>query len=412
MNKREFIKNCSLGAMALPLSPLIKTVEKTVLPDFGKTIDWDKVREQYQLDERYINLENGYYNILPKYTLEAQIKHLNDLNVGGSYYMRNDMMEGRRSARQYLADFLECPIDNIIITRNTTESLNSVICGIDWKKGDEAIMANQEYGAMLDMFKQQSKRYGMVNKFIDLPISPTSDEEIVDLYRKQINSHTRIILLSHIVNITGQILPVRKICDMAHQNGVKVLVDGAHAIGHFQFNLTELNCDYYGSSLHKWLSAPLGVGLLYVKSEHIESLWPLFGESAYDNKHVLKLNHSGTIPLHIEMSIADAIDFYKQIGAENKENRLRTLKNYWVEKVKNNPSIYFNTPNDTSRSCAIANVGHTSKKPQELAAYLLKEHKIWTVAIDAAGVRGCRITPNVFNTFKELDKFADALNHL
>lgn len=412
MNKREFIKNCSLGAMALPLSPLMRTSEKTELPNLGKPIDWEKVRAQYSLDERYINLENGYYNILPNYTLEAQIRHLKDLNVGGSYYMRNDMMEGRRSARQYLADFLECSIDNIIITRNTTESLNSVICGIDWKKGDEAIMANQEYGAMLDMFKQQSKRYGMVNKFIDLPISPSSDEEIVELYQKQITDRTKIILLSHIVNITGQILPVKKICDMAHQHGVKVLVDGAHAIGHFQFKLTELNCDYYGSSLHKWLSAPLGVGMLYVKTEHIESLWPLFGESAYDKKQVLKLNHSGTIPLHIEMSIADAIDFYKQIGAENKENRLRTLKNYWVEKVKNNPSVYFNTPLEEGRSCAIANVGHRSKKPQELATYLLKEHKIWTVAIDSAGVKGCRITPNVFNTFKELDTFADALNHL
>jgi len=219
-------------------------------------------------------------------------------------------------------------------------------------------------------------------------------------------------MLSHMINITGQILPVKKICDMAHSKGVKVIVDGAHAIAHIEFKISDLNCDYYASSLHKWLSVPLGAGLLYVQKNNIEELWPLFGENDYPNNDIRKLNHTGTHPMHTELTIPFAINFYITIGAKRKEERLRYLQNYWTNKIKNNPNIILNTPLDSQRSCAIANVGIKNMKPSIMAETLLKKYKIWTVAIDYANVHGCRITPNVYTTTQELDEFVNALKEM
>lgn len=214
------------------------------------------------------------------------------------------------------------------------------------------------------------------------------------------------------INITGHILPVKKICDMAHKKGVQVMVDGAHAFAHLNFKIPDLNCDYYGASLHKWLSVPLGAGLLYVKKENISKVWPLMAESEMDAKNIARLNHTGTIPVHTDLAIANAIEFYNKIGAQRKEERLRYLQNYWVKQVRNLPNIILNTPEDTQRSCAIANVGIKGMKPAVMAERLLKEHKIYTVAIDGKGVQGCRITPNVYTTTQELDEFVKALKEL
>lgn len=219
-------------------------------------------------------------------------------------------------------------------------------------------------------------------------------------------------MVCHMVNITGQILPVRKICDMAHSKGVEVMVDGAHAFAHIKFSIADLNCDYYGSSLHKWLSVPLGAGILYVKKENISKVWPIFGDSGPKEDDIMRLNHTGTHPVHTDLAINNAIDFYLKIGAERKEARLRFLQNYWTNQVRKLPHIVLNTPEGPSRSCAIANVGVKNMKPAELADTLFKKFKIYTVAIDGANVHGCRITPNVFTTTKELDTLVDALTQL
>lgn len=371
---------------------------------------WEAIRKAYYLKPDYINLENGYYNIMPAPVLNAAIRELTDLNREGAYYMRTKMTDDKVATRKLLADFVGCSFEELIVTRNTTESMDTVISGIDWKAGDEAIMAEQDYGAMLDMFRQQARRYGMVNKVISIPLHPKSDEEIVDLYEKQITDKTKLIMVCHMINITGLILPVKKICEMAHRHGVKVLVDGAHAIAHFEFKINDLNCDYYGSSLHKWTSVPLGAGLLYVKKENIKGLWPMFGESAYAEDDIRKLNHTGTLPIHTEKSIAYAIDFQNKIGIKRKEERLRFLQNYWTSKVRNLPHVIINTPSaESGRSCGIANAGIVGVKPSEMAKTLLEKHKIYTVAIDGAGVQGCRITPNVFTTTAELDVLVKAL---
>lgn len=373
---------------------------------------WDGIRKLYILKNDYINLENGWYNVLPQNIMESHLKYIQELNLHGSYYMRTRMQNDRIAIRSQLATYLNISEDEIIITRNTTESMNTIISGIDWKSGDEAIMAEHDYGAMLDMFKQVSKRYGMINKILQIPLLPESDEDIISVYEKAITSKTKLIMVCHMVNTSGQILPVKKICDMAHRHGVKVLVDGAHAIAHFDFKISDLNCDYYASSLHKWMCVPLGAGMLYVKKENIAEIWPINGESNYADNDIMKLNHTGTAPIHVEMTINEAIQFQNKIGIKRKEDRLRLLQNRWTNQVKDINGIILNTPLSADRSCAIANVGIKDIKPSELAEKLLKKYKIWTVAIDGGGVHGCRITPNIYNTLEEMDALAKALKEI
>ena len=216
-------------------------------------------------------------------------------------------------------------------------------------------------------------------------------------------------MVCHMINITGHILPVKKICDMAHAKGVEVMVDGAHAVAHFDFKISNLNCDYYGSSLHKWLGAPLGAGILYVNKNKIKNIWPLFGEAGYEDTDIRKLNHMGTISVASDLAIRHAIDFHNSIGIWQKEFHLRVLKNYWTGQITNEPNIYLNTPSDPARSCGIANVGIKNMSPAELSKTLMEEFKIWTVAIDSANVHGVRITPHLYTSDEDLDALVKAL---
>ncbi len=418
MNKRTFLKN----ATALGIGSLMafRSIGKMVdavahLPAEAVAEDddfWRQLRGGYKLKPDYINLENGYYCIMPQVIEQAYLRHILDVNIQGAYYMRTVQFDNKAIAAKKVAEVAGVSPEELIITRNTTESLDMVIMGIDWKPGDEAIMAEQDYGAMLDMFKQVSKRYGMVNKIVSVPMDPRTDEEIVELYEKQITGKTKLLMICHMINITGHILPVRKICDMAHSHGVPVMVDGAHAFAHLDFKIPDLHCDYYGTSLHKWLSVPIGAGALYVKKDNIGKIWPIFGEDGKKIDDVLRLNHTGTHPPATDLTIADAIDFYKTIGAERKQARLRYLQNYWTNKVRHIEHVVLNTPTDPARSCGIANVGIKGMKPADLAKTLLDKYKIYTVAIDGAGVHGCRITPNVYTTTAELDKLVAALGEI
>jgi selenocysteine lyase/cysteine desulfurase len=373
---------------------------------------WLTIRKKYSLKPDYINLENGYYSMAAQPVLEGFVKHVRDINREASYYMRTRQFDDKLTMRTQLAQLLGCATEELIVTRNTTESLDTVIAGYDWKPGDEAVMAEQDYGAMLDMFKLQARRYGIVNRVISLPNHPSSDEQIVALYRQAITPRTRLLMVCHMVNITGQILPVRQIADMAHEQGVDVLVDGAHALAHVQFDIKDLHADYYGSSLHKWLGCPLGAGILYVKRENIRKIWPMFGESGFADDDIRKLNHTGTHPVHTDLAIADAIAFHKMIGIERKEARLRYLQQYWTSRVRNLSNVQVNTPADPQRACGIANVGISHLKPSELAKTLLERYKVWTVAIDYAQVHGVRITPHLYTTTAELDQFVEAIRQL
>ncbi len=415
MNKRTFIKNTSLLGIGslVSFSALGKVMEAVAhVPAEELAQDeefWATIRRGYTLNSAYINLENGYYCIQPKEIFDRYIEHLKEVNLEGAHYMRTVQEPNKKAAAKKLAALAGCSAEELIITRNTTESLDMIISGFDWKAGDEAIMAEHDYGAMLDMFKQVARRHGVVNKVLSVPLNPQSDDEIVSMYERAITPKTKLLMVCHMINITGQILPVRKICDMAHKHNVQVMVDGAHAFAHIKFTIPELNCDYYGCSLHKWLSVPLGAGMLYMKKEHVSAIWPLFADVAREPDNILRLNHTGTIPVATDLTIADAIDFYNKIGIERKEARLRYLQNYWVSKVRGHNNVVLNTPEDPARSCAIANVGLKMMKPAAMAELLMQKYKVYTVAIDSGVVQGCRITPNVFTTTAELDVLVNAL---
>ncbi len=418
MDKRSFLKNSALlGVSSLmgisAFGKLMDSVKHLSPAELAVEDDfWLSIRNGYRLKPDYINLENGYYSILPEVVLEQHIANMREVNLQGAYYMRTVQYDNKKKSVIKLAELVGCSSDELIITRNTTESLDMIISGQDWQKGDEAIMAEQDYGAMLEMFKQVSKRYGIVNKIISIPNHPTSDDEIVQLYANAITPKTKLLMVCHMINITGQILPVRKICDMAHSKNVPVMVDGAHAIAHIKFSISDLNCDYYGASLHKWLSVPLGSGMLYVKQENILKVWPLFAESEKLGVGIARLNHTGTIPVHTDLTISASIDYFQKIGAEVKETRLRYLQNYWTSKVRPLSHVLLNTPEDVTRSCAIANVGIKDMKPMDFQRILLDKYKIYTVAIDTAGVHGCRITPNVYTTTHELDMLVKAIEEI
>jgi selenocysteine lyase/cysteine desulfurase len=418
MNKRNFLKRMA-GASASGIfigPPLQDWINK--FSSFSATslaedeTFWATIRKGYKLKPEYINLENGYYCFMPEEILEKYLSHVRYVNYHGAHYMRTVQFENKKSMASKLAVIAGCSAEELIITRNTTESLDMIIGGQDWKSGDEAVMASQDYGAMLDMFTQVGKRYGVINRTISIPNHPASDDEIVTLYANAITAKTKLLMICHMVNITGQILPVQKICDMAHKKGVPVMVDGAHAFAHIRFKISDLHCDYYGASLHKWLSVPLGAGILYVKKEHINKVWPMQAEGDGSIQDISRLNHTGTIPVATDLAIADAIEFYETIGPERKEARLRYLQNYWTSKVRNLPNVQVNTPADPNRSCGIANVGIKGMKPQALAQLLLDKYKIFTVAIDRPGVQGCRITPNVYTTVEELDVLVQALTSI
>jgi selenocysteine lyase/cysteine desulfurase len=416
MDKRSFLRKMGQAALATPFLPLTlhsrETEEGATYDLDGEEEFWQRIRLDYALKPDYINLENGYYNIAPIPTIQKFHRHIDQVNYEGSHYMRTVQWENKKRIAARLARLVGCSPDELIITRNTTESLDMIIGGYPWKEGDEAVFAVQDYGAMRDHFKLISERYGVVNKTVSLPNHPASDDEIVTLYESRITPKTKLLMVCHMVNITGQILPIRKICDMAHKHGVEVMVDGAHCVGHIGVNIQELHCDYYGSSLHKWLSTPLGAGLLYVSKKNISKIWPLLAEHHREPDDIGRLNHIGTHPVHTDLSINDAMDYLELIGSQRKENRLRQLQRYWSDALRKTENIIINTPEEIHRSCGIANVGISHLKPSDLAKALFEEFRIFTVAIDEENVRGCRITPNVYTTTEELDEFIRAMEIL
>lgn len=416
MDKRTFLKGAGLIGLAAPLGHLHSAVAAVAGSDVHKVARdedfWAAVRGDYKLTPDYINLENGYYCFMPQQLLERQIEHLRRVNYEGSWYMRNERMQTKQLVAARVGEIVGCPAAEIAITRNATESLDLIIGGMHWEPGDEAIMAEQDYGTMVAHFEFVARRFGVVNRLVSVPNHPRDDQELVDLYASAITDKTRLLMISHMINITGQVLPVRKICDMAHARGVEVLVDGAHAYSHIDFQMADLDCDYYGASLHKWLSAPLGAGMLYVRKEKIESIWPLLAgsETAPDDIH--RLNHIGTDPVHVDLGILDAIDYQDAIGLQRKEARLKFLQDYWTSQLRDLPRVRINTPADMNRHGGIGNVGVEGIDPGRLAETLLKDYGIFTVAIDRPGVQGLRVTPNLYTTTGELDALVAAIKAL
>ena len=369
---------------------------------------WAEIRKAFPIPTEYIHLENGFSSPQPGPTYEAFLGHVADINKGLSFYMRRKKAADYLDVKKRLAQLAGCPVEEIAITRNTTESLGTVIHGIDLAPGDEAVMCNQDYGSMLEQFRQQSRRRGLKCVEISVPLDPKSDEEMVETYARAITPRTKLLLVSHMINVTGQILPVKKIAAMAHAHGVGVIVDAAHSFAHVNFAVPDLDGDYLGASLHKWLCTPLGAGLLHIKKDKIPTVWPLLGDTGLPADDIRKLEHHGTVPSWTHLAIADAIRFHNMVGSARKEARLRYIQQYWTDRVRGIPKVYLNTPRG-DRACGIGNVGITGWKPGALATELFDKHRIYTVAIDMEAVKGVRVTPHLFTTTTELDALVKAI---
>ena len=418
MQKREFLRTMggAIGGatLGLVLSPAQRQLFAALPPAAlaARNDFWAELRAKYLVPTEFIHLEHGYYSMQAQPVLERYVQHIREVNALSSRYMRTVQTANKARVQARLAAVAGCTPDELIITRNTTESLDTVISGFDWKPGDEAVMSVHDYGAMLDQFALMARRWGIVNKKVTVPFDPTSDDEVVQVYANAITPRTKLLMVCHMVNITGHVLPVRKICDMAHARGVPVMVDGAHAFAQLDFRIPDLACDFYGASLHKWLGTPLGAGILYVKPGAVEKLWPLYGDEGFAATDIRKLNHTGTHPVHTDLAIEDAIAFHEAIGIQRKQERLRWLQQYWTRQVRDVPRVKLFTPRDAMRTGAIANVGIDGMNPGSLASALMERYRIFTVAIDTAGVTGVRVTPQLFTTTQELDALVTALKTL
>ena len=422
-SRRDFLKKTAgiaLAANALPLmrpdgqsrvhAASAKLSNQSPVQSASDERFWSSVRSAFDLSPQFTNLESGYYSPQPGAGVKEVCEQAQRINEMAAFYMRGNWPDDISRTKQQLARFSECPNEEILITRNTTESLNIVIMGLDLKSGDEAVYGPYEYGSMQVSFRQRAEREGIVCKVLDIPIISMHDDEIVKAYQAAITSKTKVILVSHIVYLTGQVLPVRRICDMAHELGIEVIVDGAHSFAHLADGITDLHGDYYGTSLHKWLMAPLGTGLLHVKKEKIKKLWPLYGDSNYATDKIEKLGHFGTQPPYLLSAIAEAMHFNQTLGLARKEARLRHIKNYWVERLADVPNIILPTPAEDHRSCAISLVGIRNKEPGELAKELYERYQIFTVSPGYPGA--VRISPNIYTSIVELDRFVAAMKEL
>lgn len=370
---------------------------------------WYYIQESYTVSPSLINLNNGGVAPSPKVVQEAMKRYHDYCNEAPSYYMWRILDQGREPLRRNLAKLAGADAEEIAIQRNASEALETVIFGLDLKAGDEIVLAKQDYPNMINAWKQREMRDGIKLVWINLELPSEDNEYLASQYTKAFTSKTKIVHLTHIINWNGQILPVRKIADIAHSKGIDVLVDGAHSFAHFEYTIPELGADYFGTSLHKWLGACIGSGMLYVKKDKIKNIFPLFAGGDPKSPDIRKFENLGTRPFFIEQAIGKAIEFHEMIGSKRKEERLQYLKNYWMSRVKDIPKVKLNTSMKKGFGCAIGSVAIEGKKPGELDTFLLDKYKIHTVGIEWENIKGVRITPNVYTTTKNLDLLVEGI---
>ncbi|HXB07815.1 MAG TPA: aminotransferase class V-fold PLP-dependent enzyme [Puia sp.] len=371
---------------------------------------WYYVQQSFTASPELINLNNGGVSPSPKVVQEAVKRYLDFSNEAPSYYMWRVLDQGREPLRKDLARIAGCSPEEVAIQRNASEALETVIFGLPLKAGDEVVLSKYDYPNCINAWKQREMRDGVRLVWIDLRLPSEDNDYLSSQYTKAFTAKTRVVHVTHVVNWNGQIIPVRRIADAAHQRGIEVLVDGAHSFAHFDYSIPSLGADYFGTSLHKWLAACIGTGLLYVKKEKIAGLYPLFAAPEARADNIRKFENLGTRPFFIEQAIGKAIDFYDMIGAARKEQRLFYLKNYWMEAVKGEPGIKYYTSLKPGFGCAIGVVGFESTTGKgDLEAFLFNEYKIHVTTINWEQVHGVRITPNVYTTTKDLDRLITAL---
>jgi len=370
---------------------------------------WYYVQQSFTVSPELINLNNGGVSPSPKVVQEAMKRYLDYSNEAPSYYMWRILDQGREPLRKDLARIAGCSPDEIAINRNASEALETVIFGLDLKAGDEVVVSKFDYPNCVNAWKQREMRDGIKLVWIDLELPSEDNDYMAGQYIKAFTSRTKVVHVTHVYNWNGQIVPARKIADAAHARGIEVLVDGAHSFAHFEYTIPSLGADYFGTSLHKWLAACIGSGMLYVKKDKIAHLYPLFAAGDPKQDDIRKFENLGTRPFFIEQATGKAIGFYDMIGAARKEKRLFYLKNYWMTAVKDIPKVKLYTSMKPGFGCAIGVVGIEGKTVGDLDNYLFNEYKIHGKGINWENIHGVRVTPNVYTTTKDLDKLITAI---
>ena len=370
---------------------------------------WREIQQGYTADRGLINLNNGGVSPSPTVVQEALKRYLDFSNTSPAYSMWRILEPQKETIRKRMARFFNCDTEEIALTRNASEGLQICQNGFDLEAGDEVLTTTQDYGRMISTFKQRECRDGIVLKQFKIPIPAENDNQIVNLFEKNITPKTKLILMCHMINITGQILPVKKVVKMAKKYNIPVIVDGAHTFAHFDFDLTDLECDYYATSLHKWLSAPFGTGMLYVRKNKIPGLWPLQASNECGKDDIRKFEEIGTHPCPNKIAIGDALTFHQGIGSKNKEARLIYLRDRWAKRLLKNDRIRLHTSLKPGKSCAIATVEIKGIDTSAVAKELWDKYRIFVVAINHKEFTGCRITPHVYTTIEEIDRFSAAM---
>jgi selenocysteine lyase/cysteine desulfurase len=373
---------------------------------------WYQIKHAYTVSPNIINLNNGGVSPQPAVVQNAVDRYNKLSNEAPSYYMWRILDQGREGLRSKLAELAGSLPEEIAINRNATEALDTVIFGLDLKAGDEVVLTKQDYPNMIQAWKQREMRDKIKLVWINLDLPIEDDNIIVEKFKVAITSKTKVLHITHVINWTGQILPVQKLSRMAKPKGIEILVDGAHSFAHFDFKIPELECDYFGTSLHKWLSAPFGSGMLWVKKEKIAGIWPLFPNPDPKSADIKKFESLGTRSFPTEQAIGQAVDFQNMIGNKRKEDRLRYLKNYWCEKVSKVERVKLNTSLKPEFSCAIAHFSIAGIEPADIDHKLFHDYKIHTVPIIWENIKGIRVTPHVYTSIKEMDRLVEAITKI
>jgi selenocysteine lyase/cysteine desulfurase len=370
---------------------------------------WSDIQQSFSVTRGLVNLNNGGVSPSPRIVTEALVRYIWQQEDATAYTMWQILEPQSETIRTGLAELFGCDREELAITRNASDSLEAVLFGLDLKPGDEVLTTTQDYPRMLTTLRQRERRDRIRLKLVKIPVPPKDPSEITAAYEAGFTPRTRLVLVSHVVNLTGQITPVRDICELARRRGAQSVVDGAHSFAQFPFRRDDLGCDYFGTSLHKWLHAPKGTGMLYVRREKIAGVWPLFAAERAQDADIRKFEETGTRSAAQRLAIGEALLFHQGVGPERKEARLRHLARRWMNELKGLPNVRFNTSFDDRQSCALANVHVEGTDPVAVCEHLMRRHKIFATPIVHEEFKGVRVTPSVYTTLKELDRFSEVM---
>lgn len=420
--RRSFFKKSIGAAGALSLTPFLAKAAAEDISDALYELNqlspeaamadedlWARMAQAYTVTPNLLNLNNGGVSPQPKVVQDAVDRYYHLSNEAPTYYMWRILDQGREPLRRKLADLAGVSNEELAIDRNTTEALGTFTWGIDMKAGDEIVMTKQDYPNMIHAWKQREMRHGVKINWINLSLPVDNDDVVINAYVNATTSKTKIWHITHLLTWTGQILPAAKLCAEARKRGIISIVDAAHSFAHIDYKISDFNCDYFGTSLHKWLCAPFGTGMMYIRKEHIEKTWPLFPTDKPQNGDIRKFEALGTRSFAPEQAIGQAIDFHNAIGSRRKQERLHYLKTYWCNAVTKNPRVKLHISLKPEYSCALGTFSIDGLAPGDIVNKLFNDYQIHVVPIVWENVSAVRVTPHVYTTTRDLDRFIDAV---